>query len=112
MRILIQAGFPAAAIGFLPAAGVGIGEYLVSRPDVDLIAFDGSRSAALRVADVAGCRESGSKRVKRVIADVDRETARRPDAIHLVQFLEPRVVTENTLRRGFVPPEEILEGAR
>jgi RHH-type proline utilization regulon transcriptional repressor/proline dehydrogenase/delta 1-pyrroline-5-carboxylate dehydrogenase len=28
---------------------------------------------------------------------------------YLLQFLEPRVVTENTLRRGFAPPDELLE---
>jgi len=28
---------------------------------------------------------------------------------YLLQFLEPRVTTENTLRRGFAPPEELLE---
>ncbi|MEI6726550.1 MAG: aldehyde dehydrogenase family protein, partial [Actinomycetes bacterium] len=27
---------------------------------------------------------------------------------YLLQFLEPRVVTENTMRRGFAPPEELL----
>ena len=112
VRIMTQAGFPADAVGFLPAAGAVLGEYLVGHPDVDLIAFDGSRSVALRVAEVAGCRESESNRVRRVVADVERETARRPDATHLVQFLEPRVVTENTLRRGFVPPEEVLEEVR
>ena len=67
---------------------------------------------ALRVAEVAGRQDSGSDRVKRIVADVDRETARRPDAAYLVQFMEPRVVTENTLRRGFVPPEELLEVTR
>ena len=27
---------------------------------------------------------------------------------YLLQFLEPRVITENTLRRGFAPPDELL----
>ena len=27
---------------------------------------------------------------------------------YLLQFLEPQVVTENTLRRGFAPPDESL----
>jgi RHH-type proline utilization regulon transcriptional repressor/proline dehydrogenase/delta 1-pyrroline-5-carboxylate dehydrogenase len=30
---------------------------------------------------------------------------------YLLQFLEPRVITENTLRRGFAPPEDLLEDA-
>jgi RHH-type proline utilization regulon transcriptional repressor/proline dehydrogenase/delta 1-pyrroline-5-carboxylate dehydrogenase len=28
---------------------------------------------------------------------------------YLLQFLEPRTVSENTLRHGFVPPEELKE---
>lgn len=28
---------------------------------------------------------------------------------YLLQFLEPRVITENTMRRGFAPPDDLLE---
>jgi RHH-type proline utilization regulon transcriptional repressor/proline dehydrogenase/delta 1-pyrroline-5-carboxylate dehydrogenase len=28
---------------------------------------------------------------------------------YLLQFMEPRVTTENTMRRGFAPPEDLLE---
>jgi RHH-type proline utilization regulon transcriptional repressor/proline dehydrogenase/delta 1-pyrroline-5-carboxylate dehydrogenase len=28
---------------------------------------------------------------------------------YLLQFLEPRVITENTMRRGFAPPDALLE---
>jgi len=28
---------------------------------------------------------------------------------YLLQFLEPRVITENTLRRGFAPPDELVD---
>ena len=28
---------------------------------------------------------------------------------YLLQFLEPRVITENTLRRGFAPPDDLVE---
>ncbi|MCH6546515.1 MAG: aldehyde dehydrogenase family protein, partial [Deltaproteobacteria bacterium] len=28
---------------------------------------------------------------------------------YLIQFLEPRAISENTLRRGFVPPEDLKE---
>ena len=28
---------------------------------------------------------------------------------YLLQFLEPRVITENTLRRGFAPPDDLLD---
>ena len=29
---------------------------------------------------------------------------------YLLQFVEPRVITENTMRRGFAPPDELVEG--
>ena len=28
---------------------------------------------------------------------------------YLLQFIEPRVITENTLRRGFAPHEDLLQ---
>ena len=31
---------------------------------------------------------------------------------YLLQFLEPRVTTENTMRRGFAPPDELLADER
>jgi acyl-CoA reductase-like NAD-dependent aldehyde dehydrogenase len=110
-QLLAGAGFPTAAVGFLPVAGADFGDDLVGHPDVDIVAFTGSRQVALRVASVAG-RRASRDRVRRVVADVDRAAPRRPDAPYLVQYLEPRVVTENTLRRGFVPPEELLDVTR
>ncbi len=108
VQLLVRAGLPADAVGFVPARGAELGDELVGHPDVDLIAFTGSRAVALRVTEVAGRQGTGA-RVKRVVADFDRVSPRRPDAPYVVQYLEPRVVTENTLRRGFVPPEELLE---
>jgi RHH-type proline utilization regulon transcriptional repressor/proline dehydrogenase/delta 1-pyrroline-5-carboxylate dehydrogenase len=110
-ELLVRAGFPADAVGLVTGSGAVLGAELVRHPDVDLIALTGSRAVALKVAEVAG-HHDGCDRVKRVIADVDRTAPRRPDATYLVQYLEPRVVTENTLRRGFVPPDELLEVAR
>ena len=110
-KLFVGAGFPADAVGFLPLPGAELGDDLVGHPDVDLIAFTGSRPVALRVAAVAG-RRAPRDRVKRVVADIDGAAPRRTDAPYLVQYLEPRVVTENTLRRGFVPPEELLEVTR
>jgi acyl-CoA reductase-like NAD-dependent aldehyde dehydrogenase len=110
-RLLVEAGLPADAVGFLPVSGADLGDELVGHPDVGLIALAGTRRVALRVAAVAG-RQSSGDCVKRVLADFDRVTPRRPDATFLTQYLEPRVVTENTLRRGFAPPDELLEVTR
>ncbi len=110
-RLFVWAGFPADAVGLLQLPGGTHGAWLVAHRHVDLVALTGSFATAAAVAAVAGRRGSGD-RVKRVVADVDRSTTRRPEASYLVQYLEPRVVTENTLRRGFVPPEEFLEVTR
>ena len=110
-RLLVSAGFPAAAVGFLAASGSELGDHLVSHADVDLIAVTGTRDVALHVVAAAG-RHSSGDRVTRVFADFDRLAPRRSDARYIVQYLEPRVVTENTLRRGFAPPEELLDSVR
>jgi RHH-type proline utilization regulon transcriptional repressor/proline dehydrogenase/delta 1-pyrroline-5-carboxylate dehydrogenase len=110
-QLLVRAGFPADAVGLLPACAAEFGDEIVGHPDVDVIAFAGTREVALRVVAVAG-RQSSGDRVKRVVVDLDRAAPRLPDATYLVQYLEPRVVTENTLRRGFAPPEQLLEVTR
>jgi hypothetical protein len=99
------------AVGFLPASGEELGEYLVGHPDIDLVTVSGSRRVAAQVVAVAG-REVARDRVKRVVLDVGAAGLRRPDVPHVLQFLEPRVITENTLRRGFAPPDELLEDVR
>jgi RHH-type proline utilization regulon transcriptional repressor/proline dehydrogenase/delta 1-pyrroline-5-carboxylate dehydrogenase len=110
-RLLVSAGFPVESVGFLPLSGTGRGDELVAHPGVDVVALTGTRATAERVAAVVGHARSGD-RVKRVVADVDRSRPRLPAATYLVRYLEPRVVTENTLRRGFVPPDELSEITR
>jgi acyl-CoA reductase-like NAD-dependent aldehyde dehydrogenase len=110
-RHLVTAGFPADAVGFVAASGDALGEELIAHPDVSVVAFSGTRPVALRVAAAVGRRGVG-ERVKRLVADLDPSQPRRPSAAYLVEFLEPRVVTENTLRRGFAPSEDLVEVAR
>ncbi len=106
--ILAAAGLPAGVVGYLPFVTEEWGERLVSHRDIALIAFTGTRAAGLNVAATAGHYTAGDS-IKRVIADFDRLSPRRPDADYLRRFLEPRVITENTLRRGFAPPEWLLQ---
>ena len=110
-RLLSSVGLPTDAVGFLPVSGEELGEYLVGHPDVDLVALSGSRGVADRVVAVAG-REVAGDRVKRVVLDVGAAGLTRPDVPHVLQFLEPRVITENTLRRGFAPSDELLGNVR
>ena len=109
--LLSSVGLPADAVGFFPVSGEELGEYLVGHPDVDLVTVSGSREVAAEVVAVAG-REVAGDRVKRVVLDVGAAGLRRPDIPHILQFLEPRVITENTLRRGFVPADELLQDVR
>jgi len=109
--LLSAVGLPPDVVGYLPVSGEELGEYLVGHPDVDLITVSGRREVAARVVAVAG-REVARDRVKRVVLDVGAAGLRRPDIPHVLQFLEPRVITENTLRRGFAPPNELLEDVR
>jgi RHH-type proline utilization regulon transcriptional repressor/proline dehydrogenase/delta 1-pyrroline-5-carboxylate dehydrogenase len=106
--ILAAAGLPAGVVSYLPFATEEWGERLVSHRDIALIVFTGTRAAGLKVAAVAGHYTAGDS-VKRFIADFDRVSPRLPDAEYLRRFLEPRVITENTLRRGFAPPEWLLQ---
>ena len=75
-QLLVRAGFPADAVGFVPVRGAELGDDLVGHPDVDLIAFTGSRPVALRVAEVAGRQGTGRARQARR----RRLRPRRPEA--------------------------------
>ena len=43
VRILLEAGLPSGAIAYLPGLGEEVGQALVNHPEVDLVAFTGSR---------------------------------------------------------------------
>ncbi len=109
--LLAAAGFPADAVMVIPAAGPHLCDALVGHPDVAVAAVSGGRAAVDRVVAVAG-RATARDRVRRVVTDTGFSPAYLPDAHHIVQFLEPRVVTENTLRRGFAPAEDVAMGAQ
>ena len=67
--------------------------------------ISGRRAVAASVTRIAG-RQTAVDQVKRVVVDAN---GAGPDAYLILQFLEPRVVTENTMRRGFTPPEHDVE---
>jgi RHH-type proline utilization regulon transcriptional repressor/proline dehydrogenase/delta 1-pyrroline-5-carboxylate dehydrogenase len=110
-RCLARAGFPAGAVGFAPVQSDVCGDELVARPDVGIVALTGSGEAAARVVANAGRQPAGDS-VKRVLAERLEAAPGPPDELYLVAFLEPRVITENTLRRGFAPSDDLLDTAR
>ncbi len=73
--ILNRSGLPAGVLNFVPGPGGEIGDPLVSHPDVDLIAFTGSREVGLRINRLAGDTREGQRGIKRVIAEMGGKNA-------------------------------------
>ena len=67
-----KAGFPEGTVNFLPGSGSEIGDYLVSHPDVSMIAFTGSKEVGVHMNQLAA--QSGSE-MKRVIAELGGKNA-------------------------------------
>ena len=75
-ELVKEAGFPAGVANFVPA-GREMGEYLVTHPGVDKVAFTGSTAAGRRIAALCGERlrrytlELGGKSAAIVLEDAD-----------------------------------------
>lgn len=57
-RLFLNAGLPPTALQVLPGGGDTIGDYLVSHPGVDLIAFTGSGRVGERIVRTAGLKRT------------------------------------------------------
>ncbi len=68
-------GLPGGVLQFLPGPGSEVGEYLVSHPAVDFIAFTGSKDVGLRIVQRAGETKPGQRNVKKVIAEMGGKNA-------------------------------------
>ncbi|MGH7387823.1 MAG: aldehyde dehydrogenase family protein, partial [Candidatus Methylomirabilales bacterium] len=75
MTIFQEAGFPAGVVNYLPGLGEEVGEYLVTSPLVDLVAFTGSRGVGLRIYELASQTKKGQRGPKRVIAEMGGKNA-------------------------------------
>ncbi len=74
MQIYEEAGVPPGVVNLLPGPGETIGEYLVKSPDVDFVAFTGSREVGERINRLAA--EHPSRRgIKRVVAEMGGKNA-------------------------------------
>jgi RHH-type transcriptional regulator, proline utilization regulon repressor / proline dehydrogenase / delta 1-pyrroline-5-carboxylate dehydrogenase len=74
-RILREAGLPEDVLAFLPGPGGEIGNFLVGHPDVDMIAFTGSKETGLHILKEAAKVKPGQRSVKRVIAEMGGKNA-------------------------------------
>ena len=74
-RILNEAGLPPGVLSYLPGLGEEAGQALVDHPEVDLIAFTGSREVGLLINRQAAAVAPGQDHVKRVIAEMGGKNA-------------------------------------
>jgi len=79
-RLLGEAGLPAGALAYLPGPGRLIGDFLVEHPEVDLIAFTGSREVGLSILAKSAVLRAGQRGIKRVIAEMGGKNAIVVDA--------------------------------
>ena len=72
--LLAEAGVPEGVLQFTPG-GPDVGQALVGHPEVEVIAFTGSKDVGLRVLAQAARVEPGQRSVKRVIAEMGGKNA-------------------------------------
>lgn len=75
IEIFRDVGLPPGVLQFLPGPGKEVGEYLVSHPGIDFIAFTGSKDVGLRIVELAGKTHPGQRNVKRVIGEFGGKNA-------------------------------------
>lgn len=75
MDLMIEAGFPAGVVQFLPGLGEVVGEYLVQHPLTATIAFTGSKTVGLHILNAASTVKPGQKHVKRCMIEMGGKNA-------------------------------------
>ncbi|MEY2491323.1 MAG: RHH-type transcriptional regulator, proline utilization regulon repressor / proline dehydrogenase [Verrucomicrobiota bacterium] len=75
MEVFEEAGVPPGVLNFLPGRGSIIGAHLVDHPDVEMIAFTGSREVGLRIWESAGKTRPGQRELKRVVCEMGGKNA-------------------------------------
>ncbi len=80
MEIFEEAGVPPGVLNYLPGRGSVIGAHLVDHPDVEMIAFTGSREVGLSIWESAGRTRPGQRELKRVVCEMGGKNAVIVDA--------------------------------
>ncbi len=75
MEIFDEVGIPPGVVNYLPGIGEEVGPALVESPDIDMIAFTGSRAVGLQINQQAAAVEHLGRSVKRVIAEMGGKNA-------------------------------------
>lgn len=75
MEIFQNIDLPDGVVNFLPGVGEEVGPVLVNSPEVDVIAFTGSRDVGLHINRSAAETDRGQRHVKKVIAEMGGKNA-------------------------------------
>ena len=73
--MLHEAGLPPGVLNYLPGLGEEVGQALVNHPEIDLVAFTGSRDVGLLINRQAAEVKPGQNHLKRVIAELGGKNA-------------------------------------
>jgi RHH-type proline utilization regulon transcriptional repressor/proline dehydrogenase/delta 1-pyrroline-5-carboxylate dehydrogenase len=80
MAVFADIGLPAGVVNYLPGPGAVVGEALVRHPDVEIVAFTGSRDVGVRINRLAAEAPTRRPGLKRVIAEMGAKNAIIVDA--------------------------------
>jgi RHH-type proline utilization regulon transcriptional repressor/proline dehydrogenase/delta 1-pyrroline-5-carboxylate dehydrogenase len=70
MELFLEAGMPPGVVNLLTGPGSTVGAHLVAHPQIDFIAFTGSKEVGLRIWESAGRTAPGQPNLKKVICEM------------------------------------------
>ena len=70
MELLVEAGLPPGVANLVTGPGSRVGAHLVAHPQVDFIAFTGSKEVGLKIWELAGRTVPGQPNLKKVICEM------------------------------------------
>jgi RHH-type transcriptional regulator, proline utilization regulon repressor / proline dehydrogenase / delta 1-pyrroline-5-carboxylate dehydrogenase len=75
MHLLQESGLPPGVANLVSGTGEEVGSFLVAHPDVDFIAFTGSREVGTQIWGVAGVTHPGQRNLKKVVCEMGGKNA-------------------------------------
>lgn len=75
MNILQEAGLPGGVANLLSGPGEEVGAFLVVHPDIDFVAFTGSREVGTKIWETAAVTHPGQRNLKKVVCEMGGKNA-------------------------------------
>jgi RHH-type proline utilization regulon transcriptional repressor/proline dehydrogenase/delta 1-pyrroline-5-carboxylate dehydrogenase len=70
MELFMEAGLPSGVVNLLTGSGSTVGAHLVAHPQIDFIAFTGSKEVGLKIWEASGRTLPGQANLKKVICEM------------------------------------------